>query len=170
MEKDPKLKDDMIDDEEEGEEEEEEEITQEQLDDGLLKACKENNVEEAQFYLSKHASPTVEKDGWNPLLWAASNGNEDIVRLLIKAGACSPYLNQNQEDLAMAAQQKVAQIGLNGEEIYDPFVKPKDAQKVGKYTPLHWASYKGHYKVVWILLKEKMSPLDIDQHGNTAVH
>ena len=35
---------------------------------------------------------------------------------------------------------------------------------------MHWASYKGHYKVVWILLKEKMSPLDIDMHGNTAVH
>jgi ankyrin repeat protein len=35
---------------------------------------------------------------------------------------------------------------------------------------LHWASYKGHYKVVWILLKEKMTPLDIDMHGNTAVH
>lgn len=42
-----KIKDDMLEDEEEGEEEEEEEITQEQLDDFLLKACKENNVEEA---------------------------------------------------------------------------------------------------------------------------
>jgi len=49
-------------------------------------------------------------------------------------------------------------------------VKPKDAQKVGKYTPLHWASYKGHYKVVWILLKAGMSPLEIDMHGNTSVH
>jgi len=52
----------------------------------------------------------------------------------------------------------------------DPFVKPPDARKIGKYTPLHWASYKGHYKVVWILLKVGMSPLDIDQYGNTAVH
>lgn len=91
MEKDLK-KDDLLEDEEENEEEEEE-ITQDQLDEGLLKACKDDNVEEAQFYLSKHASPTIEKEGWNPLLWAASNGNEDIVRLLIKAGACSPYLN-----------------------------------------------------------------------------
>ena len=56
------------------------------------------------------------------------------------------------------------------DEEYDPFVKPKDAKKVGKYTPLHWASYKGHFKVVWLLLKEKLSPLDIDMHGNTAVH
>ena len=76
MERDPKLKDDILDEDEEGEEVEEEEITPEQLDEGLLKACKENNYEEAQFYLSKHASPTVEKDGWNPLLWAANNGNE----------------------------------------------------------------------------------------------
>jgi len=67
----------------------------------------------------------------------------------------------------MAATQGSAVVG---EEEYDPFVKPKDAQKVGKYTPLSWASYKGHYKVVWILLKQNMSPLDIDMHGNTAVH
>lgn len=72
--------------------------------------------------------------------------------------------------MAIAAAQKLAASGAGGDEVYDPFVKPKDAQKVGKYTPLHWASYKGHYKVVWILLKEKMSPLDIDMHGNTAVH
>ena len=56
------------------------------------------------------------------------------------------------------------------QENYDPFIKPKDARKVGKYTPLHWASYKGFYKIVWILLKIGMSPLDIDMYGNSAVH
>jgi len=35
---------------------------------------------------------------------------------------------------------------------------------------MHWASYKGHYKVVWILLKAGISPLEIDMHGNTSVH
>jgi len=49
-------------------------------------------------------------------------------------------------------------------------VKPMDASKHGKYTPLHWASYKGYYKVVWILLKYGMSPLEIDMYGNTSVH
>jgi ankyrin repeat protein len=95
VEKDSKVKDDFVDEDEEGEEQEEEEISPEQLDDGLFKACKENNYEEAALFLSKHASPTVEKDGWNPLLWAANNGNESIVRLLIKHNACAPYLNQN---------------------------------------------------------------------------
>ncbi len=49
-------------------------------------------------------------------------------------------------------------------------MKPKDASKVGKYTPMHWASFKGHYKVVWLLLAANMSPLEIDMHGNTSVH
>ena len=56
------------------------------------------------------------------------------------------------------------------EEDYDPFVKPMDARKHGKYTPLHWASYKGHIKVVWVLLKVGISPLDIDMYGNSSVH
>jgi len=82
-------------DDDDEEEEPEEELKQEQLDDNLLKACKENNVEEVALWLSKHASPTFEKEGWNPLLWAANNGNEEIVRLLIKHNACAPYLNAN---------------------------------------------------------------------------
>jgi hypothetical protein len=88
-----KMKDDMIEDEEDVEEEEEEQMSQTELDDRLIAACKESDVENVQLYLSKNATPTYEKEGWNPLLWGASNGSEQIVRLLIKAGACSPYLN-----------------------------------------------------------------------------
>ena len=100
------------------------------------------------------------------MLWAACNGNETIVRALIKHNACAPYLNQKSDDGGdgMGGDKK------DGDEEFDPFVKPKDARKVGKYTPLHWASYKGFYKVVWILLKQGLSPLDIDMYGNTAVH
>lgn len=93
MEKDPKVKDDFVEEDEDAEEVEEEQISQEQLDELLIKACQDNNYEDAEFYLSKHASPVAEKDGWNPLLWAATNGNEAIVRLLIKHNACGPYLN-----------------------------------------------------------------------------
>lgn len=35
---------------------------------------------------------------------------------------------------------------------------------------MHWASYKGHIKVVWLLLKNRVPALDIDMHGNTSVH
>lgn len=112
-------------DDDEEEEEPEEELKQEQLDDNLLKACKDNNIEEAALWLAKHASPTFEKDGWNPLLWAANNGNEEIVRMLIKHNACAPYLNtQSSEGREGASLEKGPVVG---EEEYDPFVKPKDA-------------------------------------------
>lgn len=52
----------------------------------------------------------------------------------------------------------------------DPFKKPLNAALMGRYTPLHWASYKGYHQIVWMLLQAGMSPHDIDMHGNNAVH
>lgn len=66
--------------------------TIEEKNEALLKASKENNIEMVEDYLGRAAVSTYEKDGWNPLLWAACNGNEDIVRLLIKAQAHNPYI------------------------------------------------------------------------------
>ena len=37
-------------------------------------------------------------------------------------------------------------------------------------SPLHWASFKGYVRIVWILLKAKFSPYDIDACGNTSLH
>ena len=104
---------------------------------------------------------------WSPLLWAACNGNEDIVRLLIKYNAHSEYLAQPKNAAADEGEPKDDEEADEGP---DPFVKPPDAKKIGKYSPLHWASYKGFYKVVWLLLKAGISPLDIDQYGNTSLH
>lgn len=84
-----------LNDDDDDDDEKEEELKQEQLDDFLLKACKENNVDDVAYWLAKHASPTFEKDGWNPLLWAANNGSEEIIRILIKHNACAPYLNSS---------------------------------------------------------------------------
>jgi ankyrin repeat protein len=100
-------------DDDEDEENKVEELKQETKDEFLLKACKENNMEEAQLWLSKQASPICERDSWNPLLWAASNGNEDLVRLLIKHNACAPYLSAasaaGQDGEGGSGQQEKAQ-------------------------------------------------------------
>jgi ankyrin repeat protein len=80
------------------EESQEEEISQQELNDNLLLACRENRIDDVKLWLDKKASALYEKDGWNPLLWAACNGNEEIVRLLIKHNACAPYLNQKQSN------------------------------------------------------------------------
>ncbi len=75
----------------------------------------------AEELLLKQANPNTEKDGWNPLLWASCNGNEELVRLLIKNNAHSSYIHKQQDS---ESQEKSA--GLD-EDRGDPFVKPKDA-------------------------------------------
>lgn len=52
-----KIKDDIIDDGDENDEdqEEEEEMDEAQKNENLLKACKEDNLEEAEYYLANHA-------------------------------------------------------------------------------------------------------------------
>ena len=144
---------------ESGEDERDPEVIKEEL----MTACRENNLEAVEVLLQEKGCEVVfEKEGWSPILWAACNGSEEIVRLLVKQGACAPYMNQSKA-LDQGADNKSS-------DDYDPFVKQPDPKKFGKYTPLHWASYKGFYKVTWILLKQGMSPLDVDQYGNTAVH
>ena len=145
------------------EEEQETKMSQEDLDKGLMQAVKDDDLEKVTEFLSLQALPSYEVDGWNALLWAARNGNEDIVRELIKFGAHTPYLNSQVDSNKNAGGEKQ-------EESTDAFRKPQDASKTGKYTPLHWASYNGHHKVVWILLKENLSPTEIDMYGNTSVH
>jgi ankyrin repeat protein len=97
------------------------------------------------------------------LLWASNNGNEELVDLLIEKQAHSGYTLSNNDDVDQYDEKDT-------EEEANPFQKPKDARKVGRYTPLHWSSYKGHYSLVCKFLKKKLNPLDIDMYGNTAVH
>jgi len=73
-------------------EESEDEMPQTELDDNLLKACKEDNVEEAVQWLDKKADPTFTKDGWNGVLWAACNGSHELMRILHQRGKTAIYI------------------------------------------------------------------------------
>ena len=71
---------DFMDDEEE---EEGELISQDTCNAEFLEAARTNNVEELEKWISKKADINYMKDGWNAILWAACNGNEQIIRILI---------------------------------------------------------------------------------------
>ncbi len=84
MEKDQKVED-IGEEGEEDEEEEEPPIPEETLNENLIIACKANEIEDAQNWISKGANvQAADKQGWSSLLWASSNGNEEIVRLLLR--------------------------------------------------------------------------------------
>mmetsp|Transcript_4339 Transcript_4339/g.581 ORF Transcript_4339/g.581 Transcript_4339/m.581 type:complete len:106 (-) Transcript_4339:1139-1456(-) len=37
-------------------------------------------------------------------------------------------------------------------------------------NPLHWASFNGHTRVVWLLIKFGLQPLEVDVYGNNCIH
>ena len=60
-------------------------LTQEDKDKMLLTAVKDNQFDAASEAIDLGADVNCEEaGGWNPILWAACNGNLEIVRLLIK--------------------------------------------------------------------------------------
>ena len=79
----PKQADPVSDDEEESEEE----IEQSVLDQNLLDAAKINNMEDCETWMDKGGNPGFEKDQWNAVLWAACNGNEQLIRYFHRRGA-----------------------------------------------------------------------------------
>ena len=77
-------------DEELGSDEEDDsdqEVSKEQLTSELIVHARESQTAECVERLDKGADPLFMKDGWNCVLWAACNGNEDLIRALIKHGA-----------------------------------------------------------------------------------
>ena len=75
----------------------EKKLTPEQMNAMLMEAVHANNFEGAQDAIRIGADVNCEENGWSPLLWAACNGNEDIVRLLIKNHAHHKYKKDPKE-------------------------------------------------------------------------
>jgi len=126
-------------------------MTKEEAIEALFKAVKgddgkRGNCDEVKLILdTTEATANEVKDGWSPLLLASCNGDEALVRLLLKYQAHAAYLKsaKGADESGERQMQRTA-----NEDNENPFMKPPDSHKVGKYTPLHWAAYKGHLSVV----------------------
>jgi ankyrin repeat protein len=88
--------DDLLGDSDE--EDEENQMTPEELSMKLMEACKENLLDDVEYWLENKASPIFKSDGWSPILWAACNGNEAIVRALLKHKAHAEYIDDPDDD------------------------------------------------------------------------
>lgn len=115
------------------------------LDPELLAACMRNDTQAAIRLIEQNANPLCEDARqWSPLIWAASHGNEELTRLLIKHNAADVYK-------------------------YDDSQGTKVKKK---HSPLHWAAFKGHLKVLWLLMAppQCLSHHEKDAIGNTPLH
>ncbi|KAJ4214203.1 hypothetical protein NW760_014816 [Fusarium oxysporum] len=114
-------------------------------------------IEDRHYYaagwLLPHADPNVEiKDGRTPLTWAASEGYDDVIRLVLYTGKAAPDSpdNKGQTPLLLASRRghdTVVKLLLETGE-----VQP-DAKGVGGRTPLLIAALKNYETVVKLLLE-----------------
>jgi hypothetical protein len=129
---------------EEGEDAEGSADKNETINPELIAACMRNDTEAAIALLEKGADPLFEDHRqWSPLVWAASHGNEVLTRVLIQRGAADVY----RYDEGQQVRKK-------------------------KHSPLHWAAFKGHVKVLWLLMAppHSLSHHEKDAIGNTPLH
>ena len=76
------------------------------LDPELLAACMRNDTEAAKRLIEQGANPCCEDQRqWSPLIWAASHGNEDLTRLLIKHNAAEVYKYDENTKAFLSASQ-----------------------------------------------------------------
>lgn len=131
----------------------------------------------------------MDTNGWTPLIWAIVNNHIEIVKTVLerqfshKPGKSfdesqnSISIANSQEDRLMISdrnkEKRVPQLDKDEQrekDFNEIFKKPLNPTSFGKYTPLHWAAYKGNCLVSSILLKHEFDPLEIDMYGNTAIH
>ena len=111
----------------------------------MIYAARMGDLETVKALLA-NSVPIGFKDGsgWTALKWAASEGHEDVLALLLDSGAADDEVEASGEGGAVS----------------------------GGGSALHWAAYKGHVRLVWRLLtcKPKLSARVLDAEGNTPLH
>ena len=75
--------------------------------------------------------------------------------------AAEPYVAKGQGSAAGFGNEGSAKGGNDA---------GKENSPAAANTPLQWAAYKGHLRIVWMLLKVGLSPYDVDSCGNTSLH
>jgi hypothetical protein len=110
-------------------------------------------------------------DGQSPLSWAAANGREAVVKLLLAKEGVDPDSKDGWD-----GQTPLSWAAKNGHEAVVKLLLAKEGvdpdSKDGRYgqTPLSWAAKNGHEAVVKLLLaKEGVDPDSKDGSGQTPL-
>ena len=102
---------------------------------------------------------TKDGKGWTPLLWASFHGHAEVAEALLANGNAAKYVAW------------LAELAASDADDADDAKMPQGASPaVPVNSPLHWAAFKGHSELVWLLVSAGLSVSDVDSCGNTALH
>uniref|UniRef100_A0A0G4HQL9 Uncharacterized protein n=1 Tax=Chromera velia CCMP2878 TaxID=1169474 RepID=A0A0G4HQL9_9ALVE len=148
----------------------------------LFEGCQKNQTEKALSLIDQGAKVDIEDhQQWSPLIWSATHGNVQVARALIERGAAEMYREiapTNSADLGgtqvISQDEEGGGAGAGGHRLSNA---PAGAEsgftaKRKRHTPMHWAAFKGHTRVLWLLLAPGLG-LSVharDQLGNTVLH
>lgn len=122
--------------------------------------------------------------GWTCLHWAARHGMVETVERLVAVNAAESYLAARAARDA-PAKEAVRSLGLDDDAAKkaesDPEAEEAEPPAPGtanavpdavllRNTPLHWAAFHGHLRVVWLLLQAGYATDDLDEVGNSPLH
>lgn len=139
----------------------------------LAPAQKQNtNIEMIELLLAAGANPNgLTKDGNTALYWAAACDENELVRLLIEAGATveAEQPKDGYTSLHIAAEhgnREIVELLLNagGKSVLNKF------DEISR-TPLIWAVKKGHFEIALMLIEAgaDVNAFDESRIGNTAL-
>ena len=120
------------------------ELLDERKASDMIYAARQGDVDAVRQLLSGGVAVGVrDASGWTALRWAASEGKEEALAVLLEHGASEEELESS-----------------------------PSLEEGGGGSSLHWAAYKGHVRLVWRLLtcKPKLSAKSLDAECNTPLH
>jgi hypothetical protein len=130
----------------------------------LMTACKEGKLKQVQALFDAGASVrNRDSTGWSPLLWASLGGFHRVVEFLLAQGAAEDWRVENGRVGGGAPPTP------GGDDSVPQTPAPATSSRPVN-SPLHWAVFRGHLRVVWVLLRNGFSVMDVDEEGNTALH
>ena len=121
----------------------------EERDASFVESCAWGGVDEVVENLKAPQNPNVVSNLGTALTWAATNGQEEVARLLLEAGADTEWkddiLSTALHLAALCGRSEVARVLLE----FDADTQALDSEH---RRPLHLASLKGHADVAQLLL------------------
>ncbi len=138
------------------------------LSGNLFEAARTGDYLEIVGYLNEGADVNArDRDGLTPLIWAAIQGHEEVVRVLLEQGANLEARNNNGDTALMWASvmghKEVVELLLDHGANAD-IREPKSG-----VTALMGAAAEGHTDVVQVLLEKGAAVNASDRNGNTAM-